>query len=139
MDGRWVAGWKPGDAPQVPFVRASGGLISTAWDYATFLQTFLNGGSYGGVTLLKPGTVKLMTTVHTPPAADGGGYGYGWEIDSGGVYSHGGSDGTFAWVDPSRNIVGLVFTQTPGGVNPREKFMELVRLSVNEPRRAVTP
>ena len=26
-DGKWVAGWKPGDPPQVPFVRASGGLI----------------------------------------------------------------------------------------------------------------
>src|SRR5690606_37644975 len=48
-DSAWTAGWKPGDAPQVPFVRASGGLISTAWDYAVFLQTFLNGGTYGSV------------------------------------------------------------------------------------------
>jgi CubicO group peptidase (beta-lactamase class C family) len=130
-DGKWVAGWKPGDDAQVPFVRASGGLISTAWDYAIFLQTFLNGGSYGNVTLLKPETVKLMTTVHTPPVpGNAGGYGYGWMLDGNGVYSHGGSDGTFAWVDPGRNIIGLVFTQTPRGANPTQKFMELVRLSV---------
>lgn len=130
-DGKWVAGWKPGDDAQVPFVRASGGLISTAWDYAIFLQTFLNGGSYGNVTLLKPETVKLMTTVHTPPVpGNAGGYGYGWMLNGNGVYSHGGSDGTFAWVDPGRNIIGLVFTQTPRGANPTQKFMELVRLSV---------
>lgn len=131
-DGKWTVGWKPGDPPQVPFVRASGGLISTAWDYAIFLQTFLNGGAYGTVRLLKPETVKQMTTVHTPPAPGGGGYGYGWMLDARGVYSHGGSDGTFAWVDPGQQVIGLVFTQTPRGANPTSKFMELVRLSINE-------
>ena len=135
-DGKWVAGWKPGDEAQVPFVRASGGLISTAWDYAIFLQTFLNGGSYGNVTLLKPETVKLMTTVHTPPVpGSAGGYGYGWMLDGNGVYSHNGSDGTFAWVDPGRHIIGLVFTQTPRWANPTQKFQDLVRLSVVEPPR----
>lgn len=130
-DGQWIAGWKPGDAAQVPFVRASGGLISTASDYAVFLQTMLNGGSYGDVTLLKRETVKLMTTVHTPAVAGSTeGYGYGWGLDGKGIYSHGGSDGTFAWVDPSQNIIGLVFTQTPRGPNPTQKFMDLVRLSV---------
>lgn len=130
-DGKWTAGWKPGDAAEVPFVRASGGLISTASDYAIFLQAFLNGGSYGTATLLKPETIKVMTSLHTPPVAGSvGGYGYGWRLDGDGIYSHGGSDGTFAWVDPSRQIIGLVFTQTPRGVNPRQKFMELVRLSV---------
>ena len=46
--GEWVPGWEPGDEPQVPFVRASGGMISTAWDYAIFCQMFLNGGIYDG-------------------------------------------------------------------------------------------
>ena len=134
-DGKWVAGWKPGDAPQVPFVRASGGLISTAWDYAIFLQTFLNGGAYGDVTLLKPETVKLMTSRHTPvvPNERGGGYGYGWMLDGDGVYSHSGSDGTYAWVDPTRNIIGMVLTQTPSGVNPRQKFTDLVKMAVIDP------
>ena len=49
---QWIPGWKPGDAPTVPFVRASGGLISTAADYALFLQTFLNGGRYGDVRVI---------------------------------------------------------------------------------------
>ncbi|MGH7505354.1 MAG: serine hydrolase domain-containing protein, partial [Longimicrobiales bacterium] len=74
-NGQWTAGWKPGDPPQVPFVRASGGMISTAWDYAVFLQMQLNGGGYGDVRILKPETVELMTTRHTPK--DGPSYGYG--------------------------------------------------------------
>ena len=44
--------------------------------------------------------------------------------------------GTFAWVDPSRPIFWLVFTKTPRGVNPRQKFMDLVRLSVMDQPRA---
>ena len=136
-DGKWVAGWKPGDEPQVPFVRASGGLISTAWDYAIFLQTFLNEGAYGNTRLLKPETVKLMTSAHTPRVeGSSAGYGYGWQLDGNGIYAHGGSDGTHAWVDPKNNIIGLVFTQTPRGANPRQKFMDLVRLAITDPPRA---
>lgn len=121
---QWIAGWKPGDKPQVAFVRASGGLISTAADYAVFLQTFLNGGVHGDVRIISPETVKRMTTRHTP--AGGPAYGYGWSVDDDGVYSHGGSDGTFAWVDPARGIIGMVLTQTPRGQNPRRQFMEMV-------------
>jgi CubicO group peptidase (beta-lactamase class C family) len=129
-NGQWSAAWKPGDPPQVPFVRASGGLISTAWDYAVFLQTFLNGGAYGDVRLLKSETVELMTESHTPEP--GPAYGYGWMVADDGVYSHGGSDGTFAWVDPARDIIGLVFTQTPRGRNPTQKFIQLINLSIEE-------
>lgn len=127
-NGEWIAGWKPGDPPQVPFVRASGGMISTAWDYAIFLQTFLNGGAYGDVRILSEESVETMTARHTPE--DGPAYGYGWSLSDDGVYGHGGSDGTFAWVDPERNLFGLVFTQTPRGENPRNRFVELVNLSI---------
>lgn len=125
---RWIAGWKPGEAPTVPFVRASGGLISTAWDYARFLQMYLNGGSYGDARIITPETVRRMTTRHTP--LNGPGYGYGWMVDSGGVFAHSGSDGTYAWVDPARGIIGMVLTQTPRGRNPRREFVEFVNRSV---------
>jgi CubicO group peptidase (beta-lactamase class C family) len=137
-NGQWTAGWKPGDPPQVPFPRASGGLISTAPDYAIFLQAFLNGGAYGNTRILKPESVKAMTSRQTPQTeGTAGAYGYGWGLDEAdGIYSHGGSDGTFAWVDPARQIIGMVFTQTPRGRNPRQKFMELVNLSIEDPPRA---
>ena len=47
-----------------------------------------------------------------------------------GTYGHGGSDGTDAWIDPEREIIGLVFTQTPRGPNPLRRFRELVNLSI---------
>ncbi len=140
-DGRWVAGWKPGDAPQVPFVRASGGMISTAADYAVFCQMYLNGGVYGGKRILKPETIATITSQQTRmmgvplSRSEGGreeyrnGYGYGWSVSDEGIYSHGGSDGTFAWVDPKRKLIGLVFTQTPRGRNPLAKFRQIVDLA----------
>jgi CubicO group peptidase (beta-lactamase class C family) len=135
----WVPGWEPGDPPQVPFVRASGGMISTAHDYAVFCQTFLNGGIYDGVRILEPRTVRTMTS---PTFLAGGEqdpergtrveYGFGWSVSEDGTFSHTGSDGTGAWVDPNHNLIVLVFTQTPRGRNPRGKFLELVRSSIME-------
>jgi CubicO group peptidase (beta-lactamase class C family) len=142
-EGRWVPGWKPGNPPQVPFVRASGGMISTAWDYAIFCQMYLNGGVYNGKRILKPETIAAITSQQTRTMgiplsrSEGGreeyrlGYGYGWSVSEGGVFSHGGSDGTYAWVDPQRKLIALVFTQTPRGRNPRMKFQQLVELAFN--------
>ena len=133
-DGEWMPGWTPGDAPQVPFVRASGGMISTAEDYVVFCQMFLNGGVYGGRRYLSEESVALLTTpkIRTNPGSDGPAshYGYGWSVSADGVFSHGGSDGTNAFVDPSRQLIVLVFTQTPRGDNPVGRFLELVNLAV---------
>jgi CubicO group peptidase (beta-lactamase class C family) len=140
-DGRWVPGWKPGDPPQVPFVRASGGLISTAWDYAIFCQMYLNKGIYNGKRILKPESIAAITSQQTKEQgiAMGGrnpdnGYGYGWTVTNSGEFSHGGSDGTFAWVDPKRQLIGLVFTQTPRGENPVSRFRQIVNLALEEER-----
>lgn len=128
--GRWTPGWKPGDPPQVPFVRASGGMISIAWDYAIFLQMHLNGGAYGEVRLLEAETAGLMREDHTPEG--GSAYGFGWHLLEDGVFGHGGSDGTAAWIDPARGVIGIVLTQTPRGRNPRDRFMKLVNLSIED-------
>jgi CubicO group peptidase (beta-lactamase class C family) len=135
-DGEWRVSWAPGDEPSFPIVRASGGMISTAADYANFLQMWLNGGRFGDRQLLSPAAVALATRPHTrellPPAeGDGaGGYGYGWQVLPDGRFGHGGSDGTFAWVDPELDLIGIVFTQSPGGGNPRDEFMERIRRAV---------
>ncbi len=112
----WTIKWSPGDGPDWPFVRASGGMISTAWDYAVFCQMYLNRGSYGGKKLLEPDTVTQATSIQTVSDFTGdqidGNYGFGWSVDEDGVFSHGGSDGTLAWVDPNQELVGIVFTQS---------------------------
>ena len=122
-------GWTPGDPADFPVVRASGGMISTASDYARFLQMYLNGGGYGDVQLLTPETIALATTPTTDKGGDGS-YGLGWTIDSDGVYSHAGSDGTYAWVDPKRELFGIVLTNSQGVGNPRHEFQRRVTRAV---------
>ena len=68
-------------------------------------------GELDGVRIFKPETVRLMTTVQSPPAI-GARRGLGWDIDSGysgprgkvfpvGSYGHTGWTGTSLWIDPA--------------------------------------
>ena len=126
--GEWAPGGTPGGPVAYPFARGSGGMVSTAWDYAIFGQLFLNGGIYDGARIIESRTVDVMTSPKIETAG-GGAYGYGWSISEG-RYGHGGSDGTNAWIDPEREIIGLVFTQTPGGRSPLNRFRQLVNLAI---------
>ena len=136
-DGKWIPGWKPGQPPKYPFVRASGGMISTAMDYAVFCQMYLNGGTYGGKRIIKKETVKLLTTPHTATLYGPAEkikrehfYGYGWRVYLEGAFAHSGSDGTAAWVDPKNQLIVLVFTQSPAGNKLRDRFFKLVQLAI---------
>lgn len=133
-DGDWQPGGTPGGPVAFPFARGSGGMISSAWDYAVFCQMFLNGGVYDGARILEAETVEEMTSPQFPISGEGDAatyYGYGWNVTSE-WYGHSGSDGTNAWIDPEREVIGLVFTQTPRGRNPVARFRELVNLSIEE-------
>ena len=131
-DGRvdFRQGFSPGDPPDFPVVRASGGMISTAPDYARFLQMYLNGGRYADAQVLSEDSVAAGTKGEIVSGTNTA-YGLGWQIATDGAYSHAGSDGTMGWVDPSREIIGIVFTQSPGGINPRRDFQELVNRAVD--------
>lgn len=129
-EGSLEAVWKPGDPPNYPFVRASGGMISSATDYLRFCQLFLNGGELAGKRLLSAGSVKAAiapapNTVH-PYRGGRSWYGLGWELFEGGVYGHHGSDGTFAWIEPRTGVVALVLTQTQRGTDVRAQFLQAV-------------
>jgi CubicO group peptidase (beta-lactamase class C family) len=69
------------DGPRKSFAGGAG-LVSTARDYATFLEALRNGGALGKVRILSPHAVQLMTTnqigedLKTPR---GLGFGYGFE------------------------------------------------------------
>jgi CubicO group peptidase (beta-lactamase class C family) len=43
------------------FYSGGGGLVSTAYDYAVFMQMLLNGGEYNGKRILSSPTIHLMT------------------------------------------------------------------------------
>ena len=123
-------GFTPGDPPDYPVVRASGGMISTATDYARFLQMYLNGGRYADAQIISEDAVAAGTRGYIA-SGETTSYGLGWQIAANGAYSHGGSDGTMGWVDPPRELIGMVFTQSPGGRNPRAEFQRLVNRAVD--------
>ena len=91
----------------------------------------------GEARVLKPGSVAEATRPQTEsvyPEQERGKrnsfYGLGWVVRRTGVYGHGGSEGTYAFVDPRHELVVLVFTQSPGGTNPRDAFFDAVVAAV---------
>jgi methyl acetate hydrolase len=130
----------PNPAEYTPTVRGDGGLLSTASDYSAFLQMFLNEGSWRGARLLRPESVRLMTSnqigsavVETMPAAIprtsasfpfGAGsdkFGLGFQITvadgtptherGAGSYTWAGINNTHFWVDPKNGVGVVVLTQ----------------------------
>ncbi len=123
------------------FVRANGGLTSTAYDYFLFSQMMLNKGELGGKRLVKKGTIELMTSnllpAHLYPLTVMGtlledtGFGYGVAVLTGdpknwkpkplnfpnswnlpaGSYYWSGSVNTYWWADPANEIVGVFMSQ----------------------------
>ncbi len=102
------------------------GLYSTAPDYARFLQMVLNGGQLGGVRILSPKTVELMTANATSdlspsPLGPGVGFGLGFAVvtdiglsgrySSVGQLSWGGVYGSSFWADPKEQFVGVLMIQ----------------------------
>jgi CubicO group peptidase (beta-lactamase class C family) len=114
-----------GDYLSGPRANYSGGagLVSSAGDYARFLQMLANGGRLGGARILGPRTVALMTTDHadTLYSRNGLGFGLGFEVleDPGragqygnpGRFGWGGAYTTTYWVDPRDGIVCVFMTQ----------------------------
>jgi CubicO group peptidase (beta-lactamase class C family) len=128
-----------------------GGMVSTAADYARFLQMFANGGQLDGVRLISRKTIDLMTADALPPdvkmGADmwrfealepssrmGQGFGLGFAIrtDVGrnplpgtpGDYYWGGAYGTYFWHDPKEHLFVVYMMQSPAA---RLRYRYLMR------------
>jgi CubicO group peptidase (beta-lactamase class C family) len=126
------------DGPRGSF-SGGAGLLSTARDYARFLQMLLNGGALDGARILGPKTVDLMTTNQTAALYSPGGEGFGLgfrthdragaegRIESVGTYGWGGAYGSQYEVDPRERLV-LVFMiqQLPNRSSIPMKFPTLV-------------
>ena len=143
--------------PGARFLWGSGGLLSTPDDYLRFAQMLLNGGTFGGVRLLRPETVALMIHDQLPPAlspVSGGplsdeGYGFGLAVsvlvDSArahrpgpnGIFRWSGYIGTYFWVDPGNDMIAMVWTQlSPGSAVPLEDTFQRLVYAALAPRRA---
>jgi CubicO group peptidase (beta-lactamase class C family) len=87
------------------------GAVSTTMDYARFCQMLLNGGQLDSVRVLSRPSVRLMTADHLAGFA-----------------------GTYFWVDPQEELVGVLMTQAPRPerVYYRRLFKQLVYQAIND-------
>jgi CubicO group peptidase (beta-lactamase class C family) len=116
------------------------GLLSTATDYARFLQMMLNGGELDGRRILSRKTVELMTTSHLGTISYNAGQGFGlgfYVVEDLGARGTPGSEGEFGWggayhttywVDPQEQLVVVHLTQLvpAGDVDDQAKVRALV-------------
>ncbi len=123
------------------FLSGGGGMVSTAPDYLRFAQMLLNGGELDGVRLLARKTVALMASDHLPPdvrfspttraqfeesaplAEFGQGFGLGFCVrkeagrnpvpGSVGDFYWSGVHGTYFWIDPQEQLIGVLMLCAP--------------------------
>ena len=131
----------PDPRRKVAMQGGGGGLMSTAMDYARFLQFMRNKGTLHGARLLGPRTVDFMTADHLgsipvkgsllPP---GHGFGLGFAVrtatgiasvpGSAGLYYWGGIAGTTFFVDPVEDLYAVLMIQAP---HQRDYYRPLFR------------
>lgn len=121
------------DGPHRSFAGGAG-LLSTARDYARFLEMIRRGGELDGVRVLSPRAVDLMTTnqIGTLHSPNGLGYGYGFEttdrygangMESVGAFGWAGAYGTTYRVDPKTKTVSVMMIQMlPNTTGIAERF-----------------
>jgi CubicO group peptidase (beta-lactamase class C family) len=132
-NGRWVRYPVTFYDPDYPiagarsFFSGGAGLCSTARDYATFLQMYLNGGELNGTRILSRTTIATIMRDQVGALWGGGdkhyGLAFGVVTEKGQARGGEGSPGTFDWggyfntqyfADPQEEIVGVLMKQTQG-------------------------
>ena len=117
----------PDSMPGEIYFSGAGGLMTTAEDYAQFAMMLANGGELSGKRLLGTRTVELMGSAFIPATLPGRqpGEGYGLSVRvvtdpvarrtwlTKGSFGWSGAYGTHFWVDPEKNLVGVLMIQTP--------------------------
>lgn len=129
------------DGPRKNFAGGAG-LLSTANDYARFLEMIRNGGVLDGVRILSPRSVALMTTnqIGDLHKRDGMGFGFGFEtvesygasgMEAPGAFGWGGAYGSNYRVDATSGLVVVLMIQLmPNNIDFREKFASIVYQSL---------
>ncbi|MEC3880899.1 serine hydrolase domain-containing protein [Parapedobacter sp. 10938] len=153
VDGQWQAFPYTFYDPDYPikgartFFAGGAGLSSTAKDYATFLQMYLNGGELNGVRILSRTTIATIMKNQTGDLfggeAEDYGLAFGMLTDRGVAKGGLGGAGTFVWggyfntqyfADPSEGVIGILMKQTQGLTNDQTswKFRQMVGASIDD-------
>jgi CubicO group peptidase (beta-lactamase class C family) len=125
------------DGPKKSF-SGGAGLLSTAREYARFLEMVRRGGELDGVRILSPRSVELMTTNQsgTLHSKSGLGFGFGFEtvdrygakgMAEVGAFGWGGAYGTTYEVDRASHLVTVLMLQLmPSRTDMQQKFSNAV-------------
>ena len=130
------------------FFSGGAGLSSTAKDYATFLQMYLNNGEMNGKRLLSRKTIESIMVNQVGELLGGAkasqNYGLAFGLVTGKGQSAGGlgDEGTFTWggyfntnyfADPKEKIIGVIMKQTQNidDGNNNDKFRILIMQAVD--------
>jgi CubicO group peptidase (beta-lactamase class C family) len=133
------------DGPRKSF-SGGAGLLSTARDYARFLQMILNGGELDGQRILGPKTVELMSVSHLGGVEfrPGQGFGLGFSVvedvgargtpGSVGELGWGGAYHSTYWIDPAEELIVVHLTQLipAGDIDDQAKVRTLVYQAIVE-------
>lgn len=128
------------------FFSGGAGLSSTAKDYATFLQMYLNKGELNGQRLLSRTTVDAILSNQVGDlwgATNFYGLAFGITGKKGAAEGGNGSEGSFWWggyfntnyfADPKEDIIGVIMKQTQrtGNDNTTWRFKLLVGQAVDD-------
>jgi len=155
LDGDSFSGMEGDFLQEAPWGFTSVG--TTALDLATFGQSYLNGGTCGGVRILSPASVHEMTRnqipgieAHLGTMSIEASWGLGWMIQSShrwlwanaslnpaSSYYHLGSGGIGLWIDPASQTIAIFLGICMDVVNngedlrsPRDLFLNMVMASV---------
>lgn len=132
------------DGPRRGF-SGGAGLVSTARDYARFLEMIRRNGELDGKRILSARSVALMRTNQsgTLHSSDGMGFGYGFQtterygatgMDSVGSFGWGGAYGSNYRVDPQEGLVTVFMIQLmPLQTDVRERFALMLYSALNKP------
>jgi CubicO group peptidase (beta-lactamase class C family) len=127
------------DGPRKNF-SGGAGLLSTATDYARFLEMLRGGGTLDRQRILSRKSVELMTTSHLGDVDYNAGQGFGLgfsvleelgtrgSLGSEGEFGWGGAYHTTYWVDPREELIVVHLTQLvpAGNVDDQAKVRNLV-------------
>jgi CubicO group peptidase (beta-lactamase class C family) len=125
--GKMTKNVNPNSMQSKVYFMGSGGLITTAEDYAKFAQMLDNGGELNGKRFLSPRTVSYMASVHASDKLEGRvpGEGFGLSVRvvrdavasgsrvSDGSFGWSGAYGTHFWVDQKEDLIAVMMIQTP--------------------------
>ena len=138
------------EGPQTSFAGGAG-LLSTAYDYARFLEMIRNHGTLADRHYLAPHTVALMTSNQVGPlhSANGLGFGLGFqttdrpganEFASVGAFGWSGAYGTVYEIDPHERLVIVLMIQVLPyyGNGIREAFKAAVYHALVPPEKKVS-